>query len=134
MKMNKSFIIALIGLFISCTDQGDIVKYAFVNLSSQNLKIIMYDRLGDIDTTSLNILENIVLDKEPPPYDSGPFFSEDSITLVFSDDKRLVYRKLKSKSDCLGSPKNPYCQYSHYLCPNDTCKFIIDNNEYLKAK
>lgn len=132
--MYKILFFLIIIQFLSCTDQGEPIIYSIENKLSSDLDLIIFDRLGKIDTILINSSENKNLDKDVPPYDSGPFSNKDSIKVIFSDNKILTYKSFISKEDCMDSIKNPFCQYSHYKCDGNNCTFEIDEIEYLKAK
>jgi len=132
--MYKIFSIIIFIQILSCTDQGDPIIYSIENSSNFDTKIVLFDRLGKNDTILINKSESRVLDQDSPPYDNGPFSDKDSIRVIFSDRKILTYKSLRSKDDCLDSEKNPFCQYSHYICNMNNCTFEIDIIEYLKAK
>ena len=137
MKTTKTYLSLLFILsihIVSCTDQGDPVKYALSNTSNFDLEVILFDRFGNSDTASINKNDFKVLHEEGPPYDSGPFGVFDSMQINFEDLKKLTYIQLKYTSGCIDTVKNPFCPYSNYICSNIACMFEIDSLEYLKAK
>lgn len=127
------YFVALI-LIVSCTDQGDAIKYSLSNTTDSTIEIIRYDRFGNHDTTLINQDDFKIMYEEGPPYDDGPFGVFDSVRIQFEDLKVLTYKPPASKSICVDSIKNLFCPYSNYVCLNSICTFEIDNAEYLKAK
>jgi len=121
-------------LTVSCTDQGDPIKYALSNTSTFNIDVVLFARFGNNDTTSINNNDFKVLQEQVPPYDDGPFYGYDSIRIYFEDSKILTYLPLNSTSGCIDSVKNPFCSYSNYICSNSVCTFEIDVVEHQKAK
>ena len=130
----KYFLIILCIHTESCTDQGDTIKYALSNTSTFNIEVVLFDRFGNDDTTSINNNDFKVLHEEVPPYDDGLFGVYDSIKIKFEDSKILSYIPPHSTSGCIDSVKNPFCPYSNYICSNSVCTFEIDSVEHQKAK
>ena len=118
----------------SCTDQGDPVKYALRNTSNFNIDVILYERFGNNDTTSIHKDNFKVLHEDVPPYDDGPFGIYDSIKINFEDLKTLSYIPPMYTSGCIDSVKNPFCPYTNYICSNSVCTIEIDSLEHQKAK
>ena len=130
----KYFVFIVCIAIVSCTDQGDPIKYALSNTSTFNIEVVLFERFGNSDTTLISNNDFKVLHEEVPPYDEGPFGVYDSIQVNFEDSKTLTYFPPNSTSECLDSIKNPFCPYSNYICSNSVCTFEIDTVEYQKAK
>jgi hypothetical protein len=130
----KYFLFILLFQIVSCTDQGDPIKYSLSNTSNFKIEVIRFDRFGINDTTLINKDDFKILYEEGPPYDDGPFGVFDSIRIQFEDSKILTYNPPGSNSTCLDSIKNPFCPYSNYVCTNNICTFEIDSVEYKKAR
>lgn len=119
---------------VSCTDQGDPIEYALHNTSNFNMEVILFERFGNNDTTSINHNDFKILSRDVPPYDNGPFGSYDSIRITFEDLKSLSYLPPVAATDCIASLKNPFCPYTNYICSDSVCAFEIDSVEHLKAR
>lgn len=132
--MYKYLLFVSVFLILSCTDKGDPIMYSIKNSTNYNFKFIIFERSGIIDTFPINISESKILSQDKPPYDGGPFGGFDSLKVAFEDLKILTYIPLRSNADCTDSIKNPFCPYSNYSCIDNTCTFVIDNTEYLKAR
>ncbi|MBC7885216.1 MAG: hypothetical protein H7X99_07060 [Saprospiraceae bacterium] len=132
--MYKLLLIIILFQILSCTDQGDPIKYSIKNSTSHNFKLVLFGRSGKNDTIPFKISESKILSQDGPPFDDGPFGVFDSLKAVFDDSKILTYIPLKSNSECIDSVKNPFCPYSNYICTDNICTYEIDNIEYQKAK
>lgn len=132
--MKKLFIISLIVLLGSCTDQGEPIHYIIKNTSNYNLSFIAHDRMGNEQTTEIKKQESVILFSDLPPYDVSPFGGFDSITVFFENNKQLTYKPFNSSIECMNLIKTPFCPDSSYICKNNNCVFEIDHIEYMKAK
>ena len=132
--MYKYLLFVILFHILSCTDQGDPIMYAITNSTSQNFKLVLFERSGKNDTIPFKISESNILSQDKPPYDGGPFGGIDSLKVVFDNSKILTYIPLRSYAECIDSVKNPFCPSSNYICVEQVCTFDIDNIEYQKAK
>jgi hypothetical protein len=128
----KPTILFLLLLAFSCTDRGFTLfekSIYFNNQSGQDLDIFFF-KDQNIDTIQIYNYENShygIFD-----YDSTlPIDYCDSIFVRFDDNKMLKYFPF---TDC--SEKNIFCNYTYFCISGDTtvCQFLIDVDEYLKAK
>ena len=115
----------------SCTDRG-FTKFQqsiyFYNQSGHDLDIFSFKN-QTADTIHIYNYENYwygTFSLESV----APFYLSDSVFIEFDDNKLVKYLP----SDCLA--KNILCITTYYCHPGDTtdCYFLIDTDEYLKAK
>ncbi|MEP6647953.1 MAG: hypothetical protein ABJC12_12765 [Saprospiraceae bacterium] len=123
---------SIVFIQFACTDQGFTafkLSIFLENESGHNLNLYSFNKQG-IDTIAINNHTKYhygIFD-----YDSVlPIEKNDSMIVKFADNKTLRYFPSDSCNQ-----KSIFCNSTYFCISGDTtiCRFIIDVEEYLKAK